>query len=112
MTLRRNALQRAFATHLVDVVLVVVAAQEPGQRGPATCTTTSCGDGGWMTTPLPARSVKTPDLYRSSPLENRPHQGLQQDPPQRRPGNAIDIAARIERRQVLGGLISEYRRAA
>jgi putative transposase len=51
-------------------------------------------------------------LYRSSPLENRPHQGLQQDPPQRRPGNAIDIAARIERRQVLGGLISEYRRAA
>jgi hypothetical protein len=32
---------------------------------------------------------------------HRPHQGLQQEPPQRRPGNAIDIAARIERRQIL-----------
>ena len=36
----------AFATHLVGVVLVVVAAQKPGKRGPATCTTTSRGDGG------------------------------------------------------------------
>jgi hypothetical protein len=44
--------------------------------------------------------------------EHRPHQGLQQEPPRRQPGNAIDITARIERRQVLGGLISEYRRAA
>ena len=44
--------------------------------------------------------------------EHRPHQGLQQEPPQRRPGHAVDIAARIERRQVIGGLISEYRRAA
>jgi hypothetical protein len=40
----------------------------------------------------------------------RPHQSLQQEPPQR-PGRAVDITARIERRQVLGGLISEYRRA-
>src|SRR6266568_869922 len=70
MTLRRSALRRAFATHLVAVVLVVVAAQKLGQRGPATCTTTSRGDGGWMTTPLPARSAKTPDLHRFSPLEN------------------------------------------
>ncbi len=70
MTLRRSALRRAFATHLVGVVLVVVAAQKLGQRGPATCTTTSRGDGGWMTTPLPARSAKTPDLHRFSPLEN------------------------------------------
>ena len=37
---------------------------------------------------------------------------LQQKPPQRQPGNAIDITARVERGQVLGGLISEYRRAA
>src|SRR6266568_4276422 len=44
MTLRRSALRRAFATHLVAVVLVVVAAQKLGQRGPATCTTTSRGD--------------------------------------------------------------------
>jgi putative transposase len=43
---------------------------------------------------------------------HRPHQGLHQEPPQRRPGRAAGIAARIERRQVIGGLISEYRRAA
>jgi hypothetical protein len=43
---------------------------------------------------------------------HRPHQALQQEPPQRQPGHAIDITARIERRQVLGGLISECRRAA
>ena len=43
---------------------------------------------------------------------HRPHQGLQQKPPQRQPGDAIDITARIERRQVPGGVISEYRRAA
>ena len=72
MTSRRSALRRAFATPLVGVVLVVVAAQKPGQRGPATCTTTSRGDGGWMMTPLPARSAKTPDLHRSSPLEKIP----------------------------------------
>jgi putative transposase len=43
---------------------------------------------------------------------HRPHQALQQEPPRREPGHAVDITARIERRQVLGGLISEYRRAA
>ena len=43
---------------------------------------------------------------------HRPHQGLRQEPPLRQPGHAVDITARIERRQVLGGLISEYRRAA
>ncbi len=43
---------------------------------------------------------------------HRPHQGLQQKPPLRQPGHAVDITARIERRQVLGGLISEYRRSA
>jgi putative transposase len=43
---------------------------------------------------------------------HRPHQGLQQERPQRQPGNTIDFAARIERRQVLDGLISEYRRVA
>jgi putative transposase len=42
---------------------------------------------------------------------HRPHQSLRQEPPQQ-PGRAVDITARIERRQVLGGLISEYRRAA
>jgi putative transposase len=43
---------------------------------------------------------------------HRPHQCLQQEPPLRQPGHAADVTARIERRQVLGGLISEYRRAA
>ena len=43
---------------------------------------------------------------------HRPHQGLQQKPPLRESGDAVDITARIERRQALGGLISEYRRAA
>ena len=42
---------------------------------------------------------------------HRPHQGLQQQAPLQ-PGRAVDITARIERRQVLSGLISEYRRAA
>jgi putative transposase len=42
---------------------------------------------------------------------HRPHQSLRQQPP-RRLGRAVDITARIERRQILGGLISEYRRAA
>jgi putative transposase len=43
---------------------------------------------------------------------HRPHQGLQQAPPQRQPGHVVDITARIKHSQVLGGLISEYRRAA
>jgi putative transposase len=43
---------------------------------------------------------------------HRPHQGLQQELPLRQPGHAVDITARIERRRVAGGLISEYRRAA
>ena len=43
---------------------------------------------------------------------HRQHQGLQQEPPLRESGRAVDITARIERRQVLGGVISEYRRSA
>jgi transposase InsO family protein len=43
---------------------------------------------------------------------HRPHQGLRQEPPLLEPGHVADITATIERRQVLGGLISEYRRAA
>ena len=43
---------------------------------------------------------------------HRPHQALQQEPPQRQLSQAVDITARIERRQVLGGLINEYRRTA
>ena len=43
---------------------------------------------------------------------HRPHQGLQQESPLREPGHAVDVTARIERRQVLDGVISEYRRGA
>ena len=42
---------------------------------------------------------------------HRPHQSLQQEPPQR-PSRTIDLTARLERRQVLNGMISGYRRAA
>ena len=41
-----------------------------------------------------------------------PHQDRQQEPPMRESGHVVDITARIERSQVLGGLINEYRRAA
>jgi hypothetical protein len=41
---------------------------------------------------------------------HRPHQSLRQELPLQ-PGRAVDLTARIERRQVLSGLISEYRRA-
>jgi putative transposase len=43
---------------------------------------------------------------------HRPHQGLQQEPPQRQSGHDVDITARVERRRVLGDLINEYRKAA
>jgi hypothetical protein len=42
---------------------------------------------------------------------HRPDQGLQRQAPLQS-GRAVGITARIERRQVLDGLISEYRRAA
>jgi putative transposase len=43
---------------------------------------------------------------------HRPHQARQQRPPLHQPGQAIDITVPIEGRQAIGGLISEYRRAA
>jgi putative transposase len=43
---------------------------------------------------------------------HRPHQARHQRPPLHEPGQAIDVTARIERRQAVGGLIGEYRRAA
>jgi transposase InsO family protein len=43
---------------------------------------------------------------------HRPHQALQQESPHWQPRQAIDITARIQRRQVLNGLITEYHRAA
>ena len=44
--------------------------------------------------------------------EHRPHQSRGQRPPLYQPGQPIDITARIKRRQIVHGLINEYRRAA
>ena len=44
--------------------------------------------------------------------EHRPHQSRQQRPPLHEPGQAVDVTAEIKRRQVVHGLINEYRRPA
>jgi putative transposase len=44
--------------------------------------------------------------------EHRPHQSREQRPPLHEPGQAVDMTTRITHRQVVYGLISEYRRAA
>jgi transposase InsO family protein len=44
--------------------------------------------------------------------EHRPHQSREQRPPLYEPGQQVDVTGRIKRRQVVHGLISEYRRAA
>jgi len=44
--------------------------------------------------------------------EHRPHQSREQRPPLHEPGQPVDVTARIKRRQVVHGLINEYRRAA
>jgi putative transposase len=44
--------------------------------------------------------------------EHRPHQSREQRPPLHEPGQPVDVTARITRRQVVHGLISEYHRAA
>ncbi len=44
--------------------------------------------------------------------EHRPHQSREQRPPLHEPGQTIDVTARIKRRQVIHGLISEYSRTA
>ena len=43
---------------------------------------------------------------------HRPHQSREQRPPLHEPGQAVDVTARIRRRQVVRGLINEYRRTA
>jgi transposase InsO family protein len=44
--------------------------------------------------------------------EHRPHQSRQQRPPLHEPGQAVDVTTEIKRRQVVHGLINEYRRPA
>ena len=44
--------------------------------------------------------------------EHRPHQSREQRPPLQEPGQAIEMTGRTTRRQIVHGLINEYRRAA
>jgi hypothetical protein len=41
--------------------------------------------------------------------KHRPHQSREQRPPLHEPGQPVDVTGRIKRRQVVHGLISEYR---
>jgi putative transposase len=50
--------------------------------------------------------------YAQHYTEHRPHQSREQRPPVHKPGQSVDVTARIVRRQVVHGLISEYQRAA
>jgi putative transposase len=43
---------------------------------------------------------------------HRPHQSREQRPPLHKPGQPIDVTARIKCTNVVHGLINEYRRAA
>jgi putative transposase len=53
-------------------------------------------------------------LTQHAPHDNghRPHQSREQRPPPHEPGQPVDVTVPITRRQVVHGLINEYRRSA
>src|SRR3954453_13126244 len=52
------------------------------------------------------------DEYTRHFNNNRPHQGRRHRPPNHDPATVIPLDARIDRRQVLSGVINEYQRIA
>ena len=50
--------------------------------------------------------------YARHDNDHRPYQARQQRPPLHKPSQPAGFAARIKRTQAVGGLSSEYRRAA
>ncbi|MEV0975118.1 integrase core domain-containing protein [Microtetraspora glauca] len=49
--------------------------------------------------------------YEQHYNDHRPHQALDKKPPVNEVGRVIDLTTPIQRRQAVGGLINEYRRA-